>query len=753
MRLFTRSLSSNVRWSYSAKSRILSFPALADVNGDGIPEVVFGSDDHMVYAVRGNDGSVAWNFLTDGPMRSSPAVADVNRDGICEVVFGCEDSTVYALNGVDGRVVWAAKCDGPIRSAPAIGDIDCDGRVEVVVTTYDSCLHAIDAETGELIWQSSHRGEKSGALVQSCPCLVDLDGDGRMEIVTGSASNNILVFDPDGSLRIRKEFEPPSFNASIAAADMNGDRRVELVACADNGTVYVMDPECETLWSRVVGTRIRSSPVLGDVNGDGMMEILVHVDQEAGAGALVCLSPDGEMLWEKPLSGHGGASPVPVDVNADGAMEIPVFADGKEIRVLGPNGDGLETIGARGEALCGPAIGDVDGNGEIEFIYGSSDGAMVCVGSRYGSGHCDVLSSRARGDLRNSGVYRTVIQAIANLKEEAQDLKNIGGESGPAIQKILKAEREQGMRDVSGDLEDIGRLLLTTRFRLTQGRRRGERLASVKSKLKYFSSLDLDGSSQLSVVASKIERMLAQGQDAEQELLAAESIVETLEQKGKEKIQALNAKRLSFLVGQFLEKFPDPSESDMDEFIQYLKSEKLPFLPYEIRTALEKRKNERKFQSLRDSGRLDFMSEEEKVIAIGIGLAEAIIHDIKDGMAVPIGNIQQRMNEVSVDYPNAPKLVLTDEGKILTDELRKALGDAPPQKFISVAVSLFCLYITKLFDLYQELTDFETAYSKFKTNMDYLTQVGAEEIVAQFQEKACHGIFAEDVRVRKILDL
>jgi len=753
MRLFNRSLSSNVKWSFSARSRILGFPALADVNGDGILEVVFGSDDHMVYAVRGSDGSVAWNFLTDGPMRSSPAVADVNRDGICEVVFGCEDSTVYALNGVDGRVVWAAKCDGPIRSAPAIGDIDCDGRVEVVVATYDSCLHAIDAESGELIWQSSHRGEKSGALVQSSPCLVDLDGDGRMEVVTGSASNHILVFDPDGSLRIMKEFEPPSFNASIAAADINGDRKVELVACADNGTVYVMNAECETLWSRIVGTRIRSSPVVGDVNGDGLMEVLVHVGQEAGAGALVCLSPDGETLWEKALSGHSGASPVPADVNGDGAMEIPVFTDGKEIRVLGPNGDNLETIGTRGEALCGPAIGDIDSDGQVEFIYGSSDGALVCVGSHFGSAHCHVLSSRARGDLRNSGVYRNVIQAIANLKEEAQELRNIGGESGPAIQKLLKAEREQGMRDIRADLEEVRRLLLMMRFRLTQGKRRMERLALLKSKLKYFSSLDLDGASQLSVVASRIERMLGQNQDAEKELAAAESVVETLEQKAKEKIQALYAKRLSFLVGHFLEKFPDPSETDIAEFIQYLKSEKLPFLPYEIRTALEKRKSEQKFQSLRDSGRFDFMSEEEKVIAIGIGLAEAIIHDIKDGMSVPMEKIQQRMNEVSADYPNAPRLVLTDEGKILTDELRKTLSDAPPQKFTSVAVSLFCLYITKLFDLYQEVTDFETAYTKFKTNMDYLTQVGAEEIVGQFQEKACHGIFAEDVRVRKILDL
>jgi len=107
MKLFSSGISRNTKWTFQAKGRILTFPTVADVNGDGLLEVIFGSDDHLIYALRGSDGVVAWSFETDGPVRSSPAACDINGDGVMEVVAGSDDSNVYALSGVDGRVIWA----------------------------------------------------------------------------------------------------------------------------------------------------------------------------------------------------------------------------------------------------------------------------------------------------------------------------------------------------------------------------------------------------------------------------------------------------------------------------------------------------------------------------------------------------------------------------------------------------------------------------------------------------------------------
>jgi len=584
---------------------------------------------------------------------------------------------------------------------------------------------------------------------------VDLDGDGRLEIVTGSASNHILVYDSEGSLIMRKEFEAPSFNSSVAAGDVNGDGKIEIVAASDNGVVYLTTSEGQTLWSRVVGVGMRSAPVISDINDDGRMEILLHVSPDLGGdGKLMCLGAEGDMLWELKLSGGGTSAPIPADLDNDGGVEISAFSEAKGILVLTPEGGEKRTAGARGVAVSGPGIADVDADGEVEYVYSLSDRKVACFGSHFGGRYGQIHNPGARGDHRNTGSYRTLLQLIADLKRNAEEVRAQGGNAGVALQSLLKAEREQGKRDISSDLEEVYHALSMERARLRRNKERVESLAKMKEKMKLFSSLDVDGASKLTVAVSRIESLIAQGKDVEAELEAAESLCQELEQKSKEKVQSLNAKRLSFLVGQFLEKFPDPMDSDVEEFIEYLRSEKLPFIPYEIKKAIEERRQEQKFRSLRDSGRFDFMSEEEKVVAIGGSLAESIIQSMNRSMGVPISTIQRQMDQVSADYANIPRLVVTDDGKILTDELRKTLKNIPPEKVIPASVSLFSLYLTKLFDLYQELTDFETAYTRFKTSIDHVAEAfGAEEIVSQFQEKACHGIFAEEVRVKRILDL
>jgi len=754
MGLFSSGLSRNVRWDFETKARVLTYPAMGDVNGDGIPEVVFGSDDHSVYALRGSDGSVAWRFQTDGPVRSSPTVADVNGDGVPEVVFGSDDSTVYALNGVDGTVIWALRCDGPIRSVPAVGDIDCDGRTEVVVCGDDAGVYAIDGKSGELIWQSSHRGARSGAIVQSAPVLADLNGDGRLEIITGSASNYILVFGSDGSLLVRREFEAPSFNVPLAAGDLNGDGETEIVIASDNGALYVANSEGETIWSKVVGMGTRSPPVIGDLNGDGEMEVLVHVTPDAGDdGKLLCIAFNGDTMWERTLKGHGGSTPVAVDVDHDGGLEIVAFSRDDGAQILNAEGDEKKTLGTRAEAMIGPAVGDADASGELDLVY-TCRGKIVCLSTGYPVRHGQIMNPGALGDERNTGCYRTLIQRIEDMKGLARRMQESGAEVGVPWQRLLRAEQEQGKRDILKDLREVERSLAVERSKLAEREEMADVLMELKSRLKTFSSLDIDGASQLALSVSRIESRLSEGEDVSEELEAAEEMADELEDRSDEKIQALNSKRLAFLVGQFLEKFPEPTDQDVEGFIQYLESEDLPFLPYEIKKAIESRKHERKFQSLRESGRFDFMSEEEKVIAIGSSLAESIIHDIQNSIGVSPDRIQLKMDELASDYPDVPRLVVSDEGKILTDEMRKRLRDLPPEKVISGAVSLFSLYITKLFDFYQELTDFETSYSRFKTSMEYLIETfGAEELVSQFQEKACHGIFAEEVRVKRILDL
>ena len=134
-------------------------PTVVDILGDDRPEIVAALPGGKVYAV-GPDGDRLW---TTGyaPRRSKTfasevVAADLNKDGIPELVFG-----TYALRRDAGRlVVLSAQGkklsvtrlrhqgqDGNgigVAAAPSIGDLTGNGTLEIVLTTFD---HGVDVYT------------------------------------------------------------------------------------------------------------------------------------------------------------------------------------------------------------------------------------------------------------------------------------------------------------------------------------------------------------------------------------------------------------------------------------------------------------------------------------------------------------------------------------------------------------------------------------------------------------------------------
>jgi hypothetical protein len=130
-----------------------------DLTGDGRPEIVAALPGGRVYAV-GPDGRRLWTRAY-APRRartfaSEVVSADLNRDGVPELVFG-----TYSLHRNAGRlVVLSAQGqtlsvtrlahqgrDGNgigVAAAPSIADLTGDGTLEIVLTTFD---HGVDVYT------------------------------------------------------------------------------------------------------------------------------------------------------------------------------------------------------------------------------------------------------------------------------------------------------------------------------------------------------------------------------------------------------------------------------------------------------------------------------------------------------------------------------------------------------------------------------------------------------------------------------
>lgn len=324
---------------------IWSSPAIADVDGDGRVEVVVGSDNRNVYVLDGSTGQPKWIFPTTGRVRASPVIDDIDGDGRPEIVIG--SGIMYALDARNQRAKWTFPLQTTTFSSAAVGDIDGDGRKEVVFGSYDNYLYALDGATGQLQWQFFPRTQ-----IESSPAIADLDGDGQMEVVVGVGS----------------------------IADV-GDKGVYALR-GSNGSVK---------WVHDLGAnqRIISSPAIGDVDGDGQLEVaigtntnqlLVFAGQGNGSQAVI--------KYEHTAGKFIESSPGIADIDGDGRMEIVVGSHDFKVYSLevvpGQRQLRVEwtyTPPAANIFFSSPTLADIDGDGNIEVIIGNNNGSMYVIGS------------------------------------------------------------------------------------------------------------------------------------------------------------------------------------------------------------------------------------------------------------------------------------------------------------------------------------------------------------------------------------
>lgn len=229
------------------------FPALGDLDGDGVSEIAAGP------AVLNADGTVRWQAAAGNGMMMT-FFADLDEDGVPEVVAG---NTVY---NADGSVRWTEGADGPA----AVADLDGDGDPEIVTVVSSVGLTARHHD-GTLLWEIALDDLGGGP-----PTVADFDGDGEPEI--GLASEFwYRVIEPDGSERWRSPVQDSSSKRTGSSVfDFEGDGAAEVVY-ADEETLWVYDGgtgAVELALDEHSSGTLFEYPLVVDVDNDGSAEIV-----------------------------------------------------------------------------------------------------------------------------------------------------------------------------------------------------------------------------------------------------------------------------------------------------------------------------------------------------------------------------------------------------------------------------------------------------------------------------------------------
>lgn len=360
----------------------------ADVNGDGIPDLITLLSNTMHWFPGVGDGTFAFGIPVPTPNTFADfEVFDGDMDGDLDLFalryFGC-----YVMrNDGAGNFELAQNIPTPVYRA-SFGDINGDGFVDLLITDNSPHRYTIYTSNGSLEFAE---GVVNDNIVSATVLnLEDLDGDGDLDLMARTGSYGDYRFysnDGQGEFTFEMQITATSLGQrTILVADMDGDGIKDLVMRELSPSGTYTD---ELSWQKNLGDftfaprsyiainlYALSNLVVGDMDGDGDMDV-ISITNSQTARWYRNNGPAGfasSVLLHTASGGDALLRPFIVDVNNDGINDVLIRSGAsasKRIHPLINQGSGSFvqqppiTLGMDPISMT---VGDVDGDGDVDII-------------------------------------------------------------------------------------------------------------------------------------------------------------------------------------------------------------------------------------------------------------------------------------------------------------------------------------------------------------------------------------------------
>ncbi|MDD5529186.1 MAG: C25 family cysteine peptidase [bacterium] len=411
-------------WPQPGKAPFVNSPTVADLKPEkpGLEIIANMGDDQNLYAwYASGEGVLATNgtFVSNlGNSWTAPVVADIDKDGNFEII--------RTQSWTNTPKIWAFTKDGAVRtnfplqlinceilfSSPSVHDLDKDGKLEIILA--EEGLNTGNGRSGRIyVFRENGTGYlntdglfaicdtsmividpyQAPALGICTPAIADINNDDTLEIILGFSNykgdtSKPSLFAWNG---ITGHIVPgwPVFIKGIPSSPAIGNidpsypgLEVVIHTCAPNNFVYVFhsDGTPVTNWPKTCNSTssylYMSGPTIGDINGDGGLEIAL-----AGVNSFCLWKGDGTTVTGWPvilsfMNQVSSATPILADIDGDNVINyIGVSLLDGTIYAFEPNGKITPgfPIYSNGRIDVTPLVSDIDFDGKNELISATRD--------------------------------------------------------------------------------------------------------------------------------------------------------------------------------------------------------------------------------------------------------------------------------------------------------------------------------------------------------------------------------------------